>query len=139
MKPYINITPGDTIQQELDARNWSPEDLANKTELSLETIFLLLSGMKPITFEIATNLTIFGQSVVFWLKQQMIYESYKSLPTRMDWKCNFSDKERFIIAEHYQKGRIEETGIYNIVKCLVDMLENAEIIINQHLYQKEEK
>jgi len=68
LKPFINTGPGDIIKDELEARNWKQEDLAEITGMSLKNINHLLNNKIAISTEMARLLSkVFGQSVNFWI------------------------------------------------------------------------
>ncbi len=67
-KPYFNIGPGPFIKEELEARNWRQEDLAEIMGMLLKSINQLIKNKQAITVEIAQLLSkAFGPSPQFWL------------------------------------------------------------------------
>jgi HTH-type transcriptional regulator/antitoxin HigA len=67
-KPYLNIGPGAFIKEELKARNWRQEDLAEIIGMSLKSINQVIKNKQAITVETAQLLSkAFGQSPQFWL------------------------------------------------------------------------
>jgi len=74
LKPFINIGPGETIKDELEARNWIQNDLAEITSMSLKNINHLLNSKIAISIEMAKLLSkTFGQSAQFWLNLDINY------------------------------------------------------------------
>jgi HTH-type transcriptional regulator / antitoxin HigA len=68
LKPFINTGPGDIIKDELEIRNWTQEDLAEITGMSLKNINHLLNNKIAVSTEMARILgKVFGQSANFWI------------------------------------------------------------------------
>ena len=66
-KPYLNIGPGEFIKEELEARNWRQEDLAEILGMSLKSVNKLMMNKQAITIEAARLLSkAFGQSPQYW-------------------------------------------------------------------------
>jgi len=84
-KPYFNIGPGPFIKEELAARNWRQEDLAEIMGMSSKLVNKLIKNNHTIDIRIAKLLSkAFGQSPQFWLA---LDENY-----RLRLKQNISDK-----------------------------------------------
>ncbi len=67
-KPYLNIGPGAFIKEELEARGWRQEDLAEIIGMSLKSVNQLIKNKQAITVETARLLSeAFGQSPQFWI------------------------------------------------------------------------
>jgi HTH-type transcriptional regulator / antitoxin HigA len=74
IKPALNIGPGTFIKEELEARGWRQEDLAEIVELSSKHINELIKNKKPITIETARLLSsAFGQSPQYWINLDTNY------------------------------------------------------------------
>lgn len=72
--PYFNIGPGPFIKEELAARNWRQEDLAEIMAMSSKLVNKLINNKQAITVETAQRLSkAFGQSPQFWLKLDTNY------------------------------------------------------------------
>jgi HTH-type transcriptional regulator/antitoxin HigA len=73
-QPLLNIGPGAFIKEELEARNWVQEDLADVVGLSLKHINELIKNKKPVTIETARLLSsAFGQSPQYWINLDTNY------------------------------------------------------------------
>lgn len=73
-KPFMNIGPGDFIQEELDERGWRQEDLADIIGMSHKTVNQIIKNRQSITPETARLLSkAFGQSPQYWLNLDSIY------------------------------------------------------------------
>jgi len=74
IKPALNIGPGAFIKEELEARGWIQEDLAEIVGLSPKHINELIKNKKPITIETARLLSsAFGQSPQYWINLDTNY------------------------------------------------------------------
>lgn len=74
-KPFINIGPGEFIQEELDARDWKQKDLAGIIGYAEPFVNDLIKGKRPITIDTARLLSkVFGQSPHYWLNLQTNYQ-----------------------------------------------------------------
>lgn len=73
-RPHLTIEPDEFIKEELEARNWQPEDLAEISRISLGMINELLHGKQTIAFEVAEALSrVFGQSPQYWVNLDTNY------------------------------------------------------------------
>ena len=73
-EPDYAITPGTTLQEAMDAASITQSELAERTSLSVKTLAQILSGKRPITFEIAKKLghaTDYPAS--FWINLESQY------------------------------------------------------------------
>jgi HTH-type transcriptional regulator/antitoxin HigA len=72
--PYLNIGPGDFIQEELEVRNWRQEDLADILGVSKKTINEIINNKQSITIEMARLLSqAFGPSPQYWINLDTNY------------------------------------------------------------------
>lgn len=73
-KPFLNISPGEFIKEELEARNWRQEDLAEILGISLKSVNKLIMNKQSITIETARLLSkAFGQSPRYWMNLDTNY------------------------------------------------------------------
>jgi HTH-type transcriptional regulator/antitoxin HigA len=73
--PAQPFAPGEYIQDEIDARGWAIDDLAEVTGISKRHIINLIQGKSGITPETATALAgAFGQEPQTWMNLQAAYE-----------------------------------------------------------------
>lgn len=97
MRPFINIGPGEFIQEELEIRNWTQQDLANILGTSLKFINELIKNKQAITIDTARLLSkAFGQSPQYWLNLDNNYR------LRLPEKQNNKAKEAEAKALFYQ-------------------------------------
>jgi len=77
LTPARIVTPGKILNRELEARNWTKDDLADKMGYSLENIETILNGDKEITTEIANDLSkTLEISSEVWINLETNYRSY---------------------------------------------------------------
>jgi HTH-type transcriptional regulator / antitoxin HigA len=85
LKPFYNPTPADFIQEQLDARGWTQEDLAHVLNYSLPTINKLLKNKTSITIDVASALAdAFKQTPQYWLNLDNLYRLNLRKETQMD-------------------------------------------------------
>lgn len=73
-KPFLNIGPGEFIKEELEARDWRQEDLAEILGISLKSVNKLIMNKQSITIETARLLSkAFGQSPQYWMNLDTNY------------------------------------------------------------------
>lgn len=64
----IDITPGDILADELDARGWTQADFADVLGRPTQFVSEIISGKKEITIESAAQIgAVLGTSAEFWL------------------------------------------------------------------------
>lgn len=87
LKPFINMSPGDTIRDELEYYGWEQKDLAEIMGRTEKNISQLVTSKAAITYETACQLSkVFKQSTQFWLNldanyRQRLQESAKIVET----------------------------------------------------------
>lgn len=73
-KPFLNIGSGEFIKEELEARNWRQEDLAEILGISLKSVNKLIMNKQSITIETARLLSkAFGQTPQYWMNLDTNY------------------------------------------------------------------
>ena len=71
--------PGRFIREELQARGWSQQFLANKIGRPQQTVNGIINGHKIITAATAIELgNAFGTSAILWLNLESAYQLYKA-------------------------------------------------------------
>jgi len=79
LKPFMVFGPGDFIKEELEARDWTQEDLAKITNLSSKTISLLMKNKARITYHIAQLLgQAFHVSPDYWVNLDLEYQLHSN-------------------------------------------------------------
>jgi len=77
----VPVPPGEFIEDELEARSWSQQDLADIIRRPPRLVSELVNGKRGITVETARGLArAFGTSVELWLNLQRDYEIALSQP-----------------------------------------------------------
>ena len=72
--PARVVSPGRILQRELNARGWTQKDLAETTDLSMQTINEIIKGIKQISPETARKLSCaLGTTAKFWIKLETNY------------------------------------------------------------------
>ena len=70
----LAIPPGEFLEEELEAREISPEDFAVSLDVPLQMLREIFCGERPITPKIATALEAsLGMSALFWLNSEASY------------------------------------------------------------------
>ncbi len=78
LKPFINISPGDLIREELEFYDMCQKDLANIIDISEKHLSKVVNGKVNISNNIAKSLSqVFKQSPEFWLKADYDYHQLK--------------------------------------------------------------
>jgi HTH-type transcriptional regulator/antitoxin HigA len=73
--PAQPFPPGDYLQDELDARGWTVDDLAEVTGITPRQIFNILKAKSGVTAESAKAFAdAFGQEAQTWMNLQVAYE-----------------------------------------------------------------
>jgi HTH-type transcriptional regulator / antitoxin HigA len=74
LTPARAISPGRILQRELNARGWTPKDLAETTGLPTQGIDEIIKGTKQITPETARALSAaLGTTAKFWTSLEAKY------------------------------------------------------------------
>ncbi|WP_414575480.1 helix-turn-helix transcriptional regulator [Anabaena sp. CCY 9402-a] len=75
--PSIFFSPGEILQDELEASGLTLEDLSNISEDLPELVNGIIQGIQPITYRIAMMLhKAFGTSPEFWMNLEADYRLY---------------------------------------------------------------
>lgn len=76
LKPFMNIPPGEFIREELEARDWKQEDLAQIVDLSPKHVSRIITGTDPISRDVAVRLaSAFDQSPQYWVNLEAQYRA----------------------------------------------------------------
>jgi HTH-type transcriptional regulator / antitoxin HigA len=69
--------PGDFIKEELDARGWSQQSLAEIMGRQTSVVSAIVNGKRAISLDIATELSgAFGTSVDYWMNLEKSYQQF---------------------------------------------------------------
>ncbi|HEV3298110.1 MAG TPA: HigA family addiction module antitoxin [Planctomycetaceae bacterium] len=78
MKHFVTAEPfhpGEYIKDELEARGWTQDDLAQVMDLSRRQIVNLISGKSGVSADVARGLAkAFDQDAETWMRLQIVYE-----------------------------------------------------------------
>lgn len=75
-EPDYRVAPGETLKEEIDARNWPYGNVARRLCLSVARLQELLTGDMPITPLLAKRLSrLTGHSAQFWLNLEANYRA----------------------------------------------------------------
>ena len=68
--------PGEALREDyLPDLGWTPEELARRLRVPVETVLEVLAERRPVTPELAMRLArLFNQSASFWLKIQISHD-----------------------------------------------------------------
>ena len=78
MKPAEAFPPGKYIEEELQERGWTEEDLARFTQLSAQLLRGIIHESLSITPETAFRLGgVFETSTDYWLRLDAAYVAYR--------------------------------------------------------------
>jgi addiction module HigA family antidote len=73
-KPYINIGPGDIIRDELEALDWTKEDLARAMGITTKEVKNIIANKTAVTDDTARLLSrALGPSAQFWMNADAAY------------------------------------------------------------------
>ncbi len=90
-KPFVNIGPGEFIQEELDERGWKQKDFAKIIGRAESIVNDLIKNKRPITLDTARLLSkAFGQSPQYWLNLYTNYQLREMVETQKE--RNVADK-----------------------------------------------
>ncbi len=74
LRPFKKFGPGYFIQEQMDERNWTQEDLSAVMGLTTKHINGVLQDKQPISLEIARKLSeIFETSAEYWINLDTNY------------------------------------------------------------------
>jgi len=79
LTPAEVFPPGEFIRDELEARGWTQQDLADILGIAAPSLNLIITGKRSITPEMAKSLgNAFGTSAAFWLGLESSYQLSKA-------------------------------------------------------------
>lgn len=123
VKPYLNIGPGEFIKEEMEARNWTNEDLAQVLGLNPKTISELLNNKQRVTIDTAKVLSeAFGQSPQYWLNLDNNY--------RLRLKENNNESDVEIKSKIYERMPVNDMVKKGWIRKFKDADELKNIFIN---------
>lgn len=114
-KPFYNPPPSDFIEEELEARGWTQEDLADILGYTPQTINKLLTGKSSITPSFALALgKAFDQTPQFWLNLESLYQIHRLSDEKADAEVAYRRQiyEVMPINEMHKKGWISKPKLY---------------------------
>lgn len=103
------ISPGEILQQELEARELPQSQLAARAGLSAKHVNLVIKGNAPISAEVAVSLEeILGVSAESWLRAEAAFQAAEARKERKLKLAGYKDwVQQFPIAELVARGVVE--------------------------------
>lgn len=72
--------PGAFIQEEIDYRGWTTDDLSNRSHLEIDDVQAVLDGTAPVTTRIALRIgRALGTGPEVWLALQAAWDAWRAL------------------------------------------------------------
>ncbi len=122
LRPFTPVTPGEILEEELEARGWSQSDLAVVLARPTQAVNEIVTGKKAITPETAIALSqALGTSAEYWLNLESSY--------RLDLLHQRSGKKPVEVerrARLFSKIPIKELTRLGWIKADLDDLDQAE-------------
>ncbi len=121
--------PGEFIKDELEARGWTQEDLAEITGLASPVISNIINTKRAISPDVASSIAAaFGTTAQFWMNLETSYQLF----TESTADISISRKARLFalapIKEMTKRGWIRETKDLNILEeRILKFLERSSI------------
>ncbi len=128
MNKFVSATPflpGEYIKDELEARNWTIEDLAEVTGISRRQVINLIQGKSGITAESAVALAgaFEGQTAETWMNLQTSYELAKARKEENDTRLRAKLYEKVPVREITKRGWIaRHTETHELHKQVCNLL-----------------
>ncbi len=121
-EPDYTVSPGEVLEETLEARGIKKGDFASRCDLSSKTISLIISGKAPVTPETAIMFErVLGVSSLIWLGLESEFSLNKA---RQEQEKTIVQKiinlKRFPLKELASKGFITETN--NKLQTAMDLL-----------------
>lgn len=74
-KPAQSFHPGTFIEEEMEARGWTHDELDAKLGFGSLSLELIISGISPVSLRTASDLSrVFGTSPDYWLNLQELFD-----------------------------------------------------------------
>lgn len=109
--PAEVFPPGDFLDEELDARGWTQEDLARILDKPLPTINKIINGKAAITPDTAKRLgAAFGNSAEFWMNLEASWQLHKSDEDASDVRERAAIYELAPVREMVRRKWIKKTS-----------------------------
>lgn len=111
--PAAICPPGDILKEELAAREWSQQELADILGRPPRLISELIGGKRAITPETAIGLgAAFGSSPEYWMALETSYQLSKLRRSPEDIKRKASLYDKFPVREMVRKGWVDWSDDY---------------------------
>lgn len=112
--PAAICPPGDILKEELAAREWSQQELADILGRPPRLISELIGGKRAITPETAIGLgAAFGSSPEYWMALETSYQLSKLRRSPEDIKRKASLYDKFPVREMVRKGWVDWSDDYS--------------------------
>lgn len=138
--PAEIFPPGEFLREELEAREWSQQELADILGRPPRLISELISGKRAITPETARGLAeAFGTSAEYWMNLESQYQlsKVKSVDNHVSRKANLYSK--FPVREMLRRGWIRESENVDVLEqqfCEFFSIPSPEAQPSLHHYAK---
>jgi HTH-type transcriptional regulator / antitoxin HigA len=112
LTPFKVFGPGYFIQEQMELRNWTQEDLAAVLGMSEKSINQLLQNKQSITLDSARLLSsAFGQSANYWMNLDTNYRLHQQVETEKEKAVKIKSPifEFMPINEMFKKGWLQKT------------------------------
>ena len=112
LKPFKVLGPGYFIQEQMDVREWTQEDLAAVLGMSIKSINQLLQNKQSITIDTARLLfEAFGQSPQYWINLDTNYRLFLQKTTEKEKSVSIKSAiyNYMPISEMFKKGWLNKT------------------------------
>lgn len=124
--------PGEFIKEEIDARGWTQNDLADITGKSVRLISEVILGKRAVTPDTAQALAdAFGTSAQLWMNMESAYQLSKLKTDATPVARRAKLYSFFPVKEMFKRGWIEATESLDVLEaqfaafCGMDNLDNA--------------
>lgn len=115
--PAEVFSPGEFIREELDARGWTQEDLAQIMERPLRLVNELVNAKKQITPDTARGLAeAFGTDALYWLSLDGAYRLSHLTPASDSVGRRARLYEKFPVREMVKRGWIQRSDNLDVLE-----------------------
>lgn len=125
-KPAEVFPPGDYIKEEMEARGWAQQDLADTLGKTVAAVNELISGKRAVTAETAQLLeqAFEGIDAATWLRLEATWQAYR-LPPAKDDRVALRAKlrEKVPLREMLRRGWIEPGDEQSLERSVAGFLE----------------
>jgi HTH-type transcriptional regulator/antitoxin HigA len=115
--PAEVFSPGEFVREELEARGWTQEDLAQIMGRPLRLVNELVNGKKQITPDTARGLAeAFGTDAIYWMNLDSAYRLASSAPVDEAVTRRARLYDRYPVREMTKRGWIESSQNLDVLE-----------------------